>query len=118
MLFANELSKFGLSRDKHYIEHWQTFVDRFFAESGSFVNILFSHDTPRTKLFEIVHAALPRYFLTLFNTEVESLQVTLDGATENNGGSESKVTCDRAKFIYTYKNQCQVGRRKSVLVLS
>lgn len=87
---------------------WQSFVDKFFNESGSFIHVLYSMSAERTKQFEIVCAALPRYFYTVFNTDIQNIQITLDGAKENTGPSENKVTCDRAKFIYTYENQCQV----------
>jgi hypothetical protein len=60
-------------------------------------------------MFDIVYAALPRYFYTQFNTEVENLQITLDGSTERVSPTETKVSCDRAKLIYTYRNQCQVS---------
>jgi hypothetical protein len=98
----------GTSSNK--VENWQAFVDRFFSDTGSFIHCVYHNGTERTKQFEIVHAALPRYFLTLFNTDVTNLQITLDGATEkiSPASSELKVTCDRAKFIYTYKNHCQV----------
>lgn len=90
------------------VARWQAFVEKFFAESGSFVHTVYSTAAQRTKQFEIVYAALPRYFYTLFNTECTNLQITLDGATEKSAGTELKVTCDRAKFIYTYLNKCQV----------
>jgi hypothetical protein len=110
MLFVDQLGKFNSSRgDPNDIAQWQAFTDKFFTETGSFIHVVFSALTERTKMFEIVHAAMPRYFHTQFNTDVESLQITLDGATEKNAPTECKVTCDRAKFIYTYKNQCQVG---------
>jgi len=104
--FVEQIGNFNGTN--HNIEWWQAFVDRFFAESGSFVHIVCSSSTERSKQFEIVYAALPRYFYTLFNTDVASLQITLDGATEKVSGAELKVTCERAKFIYTYKNSCQV----------
>lgn len=83
-------------------------MDKFFNESGSFIHVLYSSAKERTKQFEIVCAALPRYFYTVFNTDIQNIQITLDGAKENTGSAETKVTCDRAKFIYTYENQCQV----------
>lgn len=92
---------------------WQSFVDKFFNESGSFIHVLYSMSAERTKQFEIVSAALPRYFYTVFNTDIQNIQITLDGAKENTGSSENKVTCDRAKFIYTYENQCQVCSQAS-----
>lgn len=104
--FVEQIGNFNGTNNN--IEWWQAFVDRFFAESGSFVHIVCSSSTERSKQFEIVYAALPRYFYTLFNTDVASLQITLDGATEKVSGAELKVTCERAKFIYTYKNSCQV----------
>jgi len=91
------------------IGHWQAFVDKFFTETGSFINIVCAFKGGDTKMFDIVHAALPRYFYTQFNTEVENLQITLDGSTEKVSSTETKVSCDRAKLIYTYRNQCQVS---------
>ena len=104
--FVEQIGNFNASNNN--IEWWQAFVDRFFAESGSFVHVVCSSSTERTKQFEIVYAALPRYFYTLFNTDVTNLQITLDGAAEKTSNGELKVTCERAKFIYTYKNSCQV----------
>ena len=92
-------------------------MDKFFNESGSFIHVLYSSAKERTKQFEIVCAALPRYFYTVFNTDIQNIQITLDGAKENTGPAETKVTCDRAKFIYTYENQCQVCASLSYLGL-
>ncbi|KAF2689706.1 hypothetical protein K458DRAFT_131405 [Lentithecium fluviatile CBS 122367] len=108
MNFVDHLGRFNSSREQNRLEIWQGFVDKFFTETGAFIHVLSTRNSESTKMFEIVHAAMPRYFYTQFNTEVEHLQITLDGATEKSGPPESKVTCDRAKFIYTYKNQCQV----------
>lgn len=96
------------NRKNNNVERWQAFVEKFFMETGSFIHVVCSSSTERTKQFEIVYAALPRYFYTLFNTDVTNLQITLDGANEKVGPNEVKVTCDRAKLIYTYKNSCQV----------
>ena len=88
------------------MEKWKQFVDKFFSETGSFIHAFWLENTDRTKQFEIVYSAIPRYFYTLFNTDVESLQITIDGAIEKVVGSDIRVTCDRAKFIYTYKTPC------------
>ena len=80
--------------------------------------MLYSTRMEQTKQFEIVCAALPRYFYTVFSTDVQNIQITLDGAKENLGPSEIKVTCDRAKFIYTYENQCQVCIAQSDMIAS
>jgi hypothetical protein len=113
MNFVDQIGKYTPNtlpdgKPDNQVERWQGFVDKFFTETGSFIHCVYHNGTERTKQFEIVYAALPRYFLTLFNTDVINLQITLDGATEKSSGQELKVTCDRAKFIYTYKNQCQV----------
>lgn len=109
MNFVDQIGKYTTNQgDPNVVPRWQTFVDKFFTETGSFIHIVYSTHAERTKQFEIVYAALPRYFYTLFNTDVTNLQITLDGATEKASPPELKVTCDRAKFIYTYKNQCQV----------
>jgi hypothetical protein len=88
------------------IEIWQDFVEKFFSETGAFVLVVTRPD--RTKQLDIVAPALPRYFWSQFNFDINHLQITLDGATEKTSGLETKVTCDRAKFIYTYKNDVQV----------
>ncbi|KAF1944249.1 hypothetical protein EJ02DRAFT_464329 [Clathrospora elynae] len=109
--FVEQIGKFtsdGDEKDPNSVSRWQTFVDKFFTETGSFIHVVTSASSDRTKQWEIVYAALPRFFYTLFNTDVTNLQITLDGATEKTAHHEHKVTCDRAKFIYTYRNQCQV----------
>ena len=113
MNFVAEMGKFGTAdlQESNSVERWQSFVEKFFSVTGSFIHCVFSTGSERTKQFEIVYAALPRYFFTLFNTDVTNLQITLDGSAEKASGSELKVTCDRAKFIYTYRNQCQVVYR-------
>lgn len=109
MNFVDQLGKFNSSgAEENQVALWQNFVDKFFNDSGSFIHVLYSTRMERTKQFEIVCAALPRYFYTVFSTDVQNIQITLDGAKENLGPNEVKVTCDRAKFIYTYENQCQV----------
>lgn len=111
---VDQLGKFYRSREVNEIPVWQRFVNKFFSESGSFIHIVYSPSMERTKLFEIVFAAMPRYFYTQFNTEVENLRVAIDGAQEKIAPNETKVFCDRAKFIYTYSNQCQVGFIKHI----
>jgi len=109
MNFVDQIGKYTAEPGSNNVERWQSFVDKFFNESGAFIHCVMNQATQRTKQWEIVYAALPRYFYTLFNnTDVINLQITLDGATEKTSSPELKVTCDRAKFIYTYKNQCQV----------
>jgi hypothetical protein len=106
--FVEQIGKFNGIQDLNDVGRWQAFVDKFFTETGSFIHVVCSTSTDRSKQFEIVYAALPRYFYSLFSTDVTNLQITLDGATEKTAQSELKVTCDRAKFVYTYRNQCQV----------
>jgi hypothetical protein len=93
------------------VERWRAFVDKFFTETGSFIQVVSKANSEHTKQFDVVYAALPRYFYTLFLGDVIGLQITLDGATEKMVGSELKVTCDRAKFVYTFRNRCQVVYR-------
>lgn len=110
MNFVDQIGKFT-NEDRNSgnkVERWQAFVDKFFSETGSFIHVVSWGGGERSKQFEIVYAALPRYFYTLFNTDVTNLQIMLDGATEKTSPPELKVTCDRAKFIYTYRNRCQV----------
>jgi len=109
MNFVDQIGKYNVEPNTpNSVERWQSFVDKFFTDTGSFIHCVYNGGTDRTKQYEIVYAALPRYFYTLFKTDVVNLQITLDGSTEKTSPPELKVTCDRAKFIYTYKNSCQV----------
>ena len=109
MNFVDQIGKNTYTGDgDNKIENWQGFVDKFFSETGSFIHVVYSTPAERSKQFEIVYAALPRYFYTLFNTDVTNLQITLDGSIEKTSHPELKVTCERAKLIYTYRNGCQV----------
>lgn len=109
MNFVDQIGKYTAEPGSNNIQRWQSFVDRFFNETGAFIHCAYNQASQSTKQWEIVYAALPRYFYTLFNnTDVTNLQITLDGAAEKASPPELKVTCDRAKFIYTYQNQCQV----------
>lgn len=111
MNFVDQIGRFNSDEEPNSVERWQAFVDKFFTETGSFIHCVYHRQLDRTKQFEIVYAALPRYFYTLFNTDVTNLQITLDGSAEKAAPPELKVTCERAKMIYTYKNQCQVVYR-------
>jgi hypothetical protein len=110
MNFVDQISRYNADSNTNTVERWQAFVDKFFAaESSSFIHGVYNPKLERSKQFDIVYAALPRYFHTLFsNTDVTNLQITLDGSTEKSSAAELKVTCERAKLIYTYRNHCQV----------
>ncbi|KAF2639114.1 hypothetical protein P280DRAFT_519319 [Massarina eburnea CBS 473.64] len=111
MNFVDHLGKFSSRGEINRLEHWQDFVNKFFSDTGSFIHTISTSKATgenRSKQFEIMAAAIPRYFFTQFNHDVDQLQITLDGAVEKSSPTEMKVTCDRAKFIYTYENQCQV----------
>jgi hypothetical protein len=106
MNFVDQIARFDVRLNS--VDYWQDFVERFFTETGSFIQSVSHSSRTQTKQFEIVYAALPRYFCTLFNNTVTSLQITIDGAQEKVAQTDLKVTCTQAKFIYTYHNQCQV----------
>lgn len=85
-------------------DHWASVVDQHFAEDGVFSLSLCS-DKPNggSKEFTIVRASVPRFFHTLFSTQVESLQISVNGAKTESIGSNTRVKCERARFTYVYK---------------
>jgi hypothetical protein len=91
-------------------EHWNSVIDQHFSESGVFMLRVCS-DKPEggSKEFTIAHATLPRFFVVLFNTQVESLQISINGAITENTGTETRVTCERARFTYVYKPETARG---------
>ncbi|KAH7117086.1 LIM-domain binding protein-domain-containing protein, partial [Dendryphion nanum] len=101
--FIKDLSDYHCSRKVNQLEQqWKPFVQRHFTETGSFVHVLFQAATGGSKQFEIVYAALPRYFYTQFSSDIDNLQIQIYGAVEHASSTETKVTCDGTKFIYNY----------------
>jgi hypothetical protein len=68
-----------------------------------------------SKQFEICYAALPRYFMTQFDSGVESVQITIDGPTESFGNDCHYVESLKSKFIYWFKNGTQVRFLNSLI---
>jgi hypothetical protein len=87
------------------LPYWQQFVAKFFSEEGAFKHSVWEKFDKHSKQFEICYAALPRYFMTQFDSGVETVQITIDGAIETPFGVESS----KSKFIYWFKNGTQVS---------
>lgn len=106
--FANHLSEFSTQRTTNSLKHWQDFVAKFFSEEGAFKHLVWDKFDKHSKQFEICYAALPRYFMTQFDSGVESVQITIDGAMESFGNNCHYVESPKSKFIYWFKNGTQL----------
>ena len=97
------------------LEHWSKFVDRHFSDTGSFRHVLFGKSTRNTKQFDIVVAALPRYFFAMFQAGVEAVHITIEHPVEQGLPGPQYQMESESKFIYWYKNGTQVSfRRRTV----
>ena len=87
--------------------YWQQFVNTFFADDSVFKLTVISANDPgaKPKQFTICYTSLPRYYVTHFESGVENIQLTMDGATEIElGNNNYLVTIERAKFIYWFRD--------------
>jgi hypothetical protein len=113
MTFADQLGRFDTEREVNSIQTWQAFVARFFTPEASFMYSVFHKPDQTSKQFEIVYAALPRYFYRLFECKVSQVQLTLDGANEKaimNEGAQpmSVIFSERSKFIHWFEDKSHV----------
>lgn len=61
------------------------------------------------KQFEITTALLARYYFTLFESGVQTIQMTLEHPREKPMVNGMMVECPRATFIYWFEGGCHVG---------
>jgi hypothetical protein len=84
-------------------EHWKAVVDRHFVDHGIMqLGVVSSKPDSSSKDFIVGQASISRFFHILFNRHVESLQISVNGAVETPLGSDTAVTCERARFIFVY----------------
>ncbi|KAF2803482.1 uncharacterized protein BDZ99DRAFT_526411 [Mytilinidion resinicola] len=109
LLFLDHLSRFSTTRQENNISHWNAFVSKFFSPEGEFKHTLYDRSGGKTKQFPVSFAALPRYFYVQFDSGVENMQITIDGASEKAVGTDSNyVESHRAKIIYSFQNGTQL----------
>lgn len=88
-------------------------VDKYFASDGQMIQHVWSPSgapdgQPRTKQFQVHAASLPRFYLTWFNSGLQSMSLTIEGAKESTQGGSPRVTCQRARYTFWYANGTQV----------
>lgn len=106
----DHLSQFWTSRQPNDISYWNQFVAKFFSPDAEFKHTLFDKEGKTTKQYPISFNALPRYYYVQFNSGVENIQITIDGAVEKQLATDSHyVESQRAKIIYSYTNGTQVS---------
>jgi hypothetical protein len=98
------------------MNNWQSFVSRFFSETGVLRQSLWNEADHASKEFEIQYAALARYYFTHFDSGVRNVQIILQNAQEKELPNNSHfVECQKANFIYWFDNGSQVSQDSSLL---
>ncbi|KAI0996058.1 hypothetical protein K3495_g12124 [Podosphaera aphanis] len=92
--------------DLHY---WLTLVERFFSSKGVLRHSVWVMDEKSNKQYEVTFPALPRYFLTHFESGIKGMQLMLEKAFEkelpnNNHYLESA----KASFVYWFDSGSQL----------
>lgn len=85
--------------------YWQSFVDRFFSQTGVLRTQLWCASDQSTKKYEIANPVLARYYWTHFESGFQNIQMTLEQIVEKdlpNGGHF--VECSRCTFFNWMKD--------------
>ncbi|ORZ23612.1 LIM-domain binding protein-domain-containing protein [Absidia repens] len=84
---------------------WDGFIADFFTKSSKTKLGLRNSETDEQKPFYISHYSVAKFFHTLYECGVSSIQLTLEQTMEFIlPGGQMNVECPRANFIYRYNN--------------
>ncbi|KAF3933383.1 hypothetical protein ABW19_dt0205882 [Dactylella cylindrospora] len=104
--FCEHLST--LEVNKRDINYWRQFVRDFYSPTGVMRHNLWQSNTKETKRFEITTPVLARYYFSLYEYGIKSIQLVMDNAREREINGISLVESSRASFIYWFENGTQV----------
>lgn len=86
------------------LEYWLHFVDEFYSPSGVLRRGVYSQEQG-TKQFAISYPALPRYYLTEFNSGVRRIQMVIENATEKVFSNGTYTVECLVTFFYWFDNE-------------
>src|SRR4051794_5463027 len=78
--------------------------------------IFFSPTNPILLPIELTTAILPRFYQINFDSGVQSINMTIEGAKDIENNSGSTVKCASASFYYHFRNGCLVVARGQLRV--
>jgi hypothetical protein len=62
------------------------------------------------KAYQVINSLIPRYFMCIFDGQIEQLQVTLESATEKaQPDNQCLVSSERARILYWFENGAPVS---------
>ena len=85
-------------------------MQKFFTEDGTYRTTVRDTTSPEwSKIFEIRHSLLPRFFLQHFESGVQNIQLGIDGAREKEiGNGYIGVEANKARMTFWFRNGTQV----------
>jgi len=91
------------------MNYWRQLIQQHFTEDGIFRVVLKYQADKTSKAYEVTAAALPRYFYIHYETEVDQIQLLLDGTMEKAiSETHQFVQTERARMIYWFRDGTQV----------
>ena len=97
------------------LSHWQTFVNRFFSQTGVLKQQLWCSTDNEKKSYQVSNPVLARYYYTHFSSGIQNVQMILEKANETDlptGGHV--VDSSKSTFIYWLDNGCQLVTKGSL----
>ena len=62
------------------------------------------------KQYQVINSLIPRFFMCLFEGQIEQLQITLEGTMEKpQADNQCLVTSERSRIFYWFENGVPVG---------
>jgi hypothetical protein len=90
--------------------YWRQFIDQYFNESGRIVLSLCDEKNGSVKQYQVINSLIPRFFMCLFEGQIEQLQITLEGTVEKpQSDNQCLVVSERSRILYWFENGVPVG---------
>lgn len=110
--FADKLGSFRAHQQANDFNFWHKLIEQHFSKDGVFRMILRSDKDKCSKTFEVNYHSLPRFFYIQYESEVDQIQLLLDGTIEKAvTESHQFVQAERARMIYWFRDGTQVSLR-------
>ncbi|KIW01195.1 uncharacterized protein PV09_07244 [Verruconis gallopava] len=107
--FASKLGAFKAGQQQNDFSYWQAFVQQHFTDDAIFRLVLPDQLSGDGKTFQVHAAGLARYFYTQFQTDIDQVQLVLDGSLEKTlSETHTLVIADRSRMLYWFRDGTQL----------
>jgi hypothetical protein len=107
--FADRLGAFRADQQPNDMNHWRKLISQHFMDEGVFRMTLKSRTDKSSKIFEVNASSLPRFFYTQYESDVDQIQLLLDGAIEKTiSDTHQFVQAERARMLFWFRDGTQV----------